>query len=138
MISMYHDNTTTDEERMRSFQAGRLTPEAFRHHDHVRMAWAYLRKWPQPEALSRFTADLRRLACAHGKPNLYHATVTAAYVAIIAERMDRGGETEWDAFAAANPDLLRWRDGVLFDYYDPSILESETARRIFVLPKPAR
>lgn len=100
------------------------------------MAWAYLRRWPFLEALSRFTADLGHFARAHGKTNLYHATVTTAYFALIAERMAHRGEAEWETFAAANPDLLEWWDGALFEYYDPSILNSETARRIFVLPKP--
>jgi hypothetical protein len=32
-------------------------------------------------------------------------------------------------------DLGRCRDGAFFDYYAPEILESEVARRTFVLPR---
>lgn len=121
---------------IRAFQTGRIPPEQFRHRDHAHIAWAYLSRWSFPEALGRFSHDLEHFATAHGRPDLYHATVTTAYLALIAERMAAGKDDCWDAFAAANPDLLRWKDGALFEYYDLSILDSAFAREVFVLPRP--
>lgn len=127
----------TAEERdfIAAFQDASLPTSAFRHYDHVHMAWLYVRCYGQAEAAHRFTADLRRYAEAKGVPGLYHATITGAYVALIAERVLATAEdADWPSFAAANPDLLRWKPGVLETYYSPDRLWSDQARRVFLLP----
>jgi hypothetical protein len=87
------------------------------------------------EALQVFSRALRRLAEAHGKPQLYHATVTWAYVFLIHERMVRGGnKSGWEEFARNNPDLLTWKDGILTRHYRAETLASDLAKAIFVLP----
>jgi hypothetical protein len=49
--------------------------------------------------------------------------------------MARAGKTQnWDEFAANNPDLLVWKDGILSRYYCPETLSSDLARTVFVLP----
>jgi hypothetical protein len=40
----------------------------------------------------------------------------------------------WENFAAQNPDLLSWNEGILRRYYREGTLTSELARRAFVLP----
>lgn len=47
---------------------------------------------------------------------------------------DASGEETFEAFAARNPDLLAWKPSILDRYYDPEILRSERARRVFVMP----
>jgi hypothetical protein len=108
------------------------TLNEFHHRDHVRAAWCYLRDRPVLIALDRFTNALKRFATAGGTPELYHETITWAYLFLIHERM-RDGE-EWEAFAARNDDLLHWRPSILGRYYRAETLASERARRIFVLP----
>jgi hypothetical protein len=123
---------------MAAFEAGTLDPAAFRHADHVQLAWAHLRHDAPPRALDRFCAGLRRLAAAAGKPERYHETITWAFLLLINERMERTGrELDWDEFARRNPDLLRWRPSILEDYYPPDVLASDLARRVFVLPRPS-
>jgi hypothetical protein len=97
-------------------------------------AWWYLRNHPLPEALARFSAALRRFATAHGKPERYHETVTVAFLLIIGERLGDREQAPWEAFAAANPDLLTWKPSVLDLYYRQETLWSERARRTFVMP----
>src|SRR5205085_4489655 len=63
--------------------------ESFHHRDHVRMAWSYLREFGFAEGARRFTDANQRFATAHGKPNLYHATITWAYLVLINERMEQ-------------------------------------------------
>jgi hypothetical protein len=130
----------SDEEFRRRFEEGTLPAAEFHHRDHVRLAWLYLRSGPPIEALTRFSDGLRRLAARHGKPDLYHETITWAYLLLIRERMERQraeiGES-WEDFAARNPDLLTWKPSVLDAYYRPETLGSELARRIFVLPDAA-
>jgi hypothetical protein len=90
-------------------------------------------------ALRRFTAD-------HGKHGLYHETVTAAFLALIHQRMaeDLGAQgqeialagaraLDWERFAAAHPDLFA--SDLLARYYSKETLRSDLARHCFVLPK---
>lgn len=107
--------------------------DGFHHADHVRVAFAYLRTMPLLDAIGRFSAALRRFAAAHGTPELYHETITWAFLLIIHERMQRA-PGEWEAFARDNGDLLRWKPSVLESYYSAEVLGSELARRVFVLP----
>ena len=125
----------TDQEFLAAFEAGQLSGKDFHHADHVRMAWLYLRSRPVLQAVADFSAALRRLATAHGKPNLYHETITWAYLFLIRERMDRDLECrDWKEFARANPDLLDWTHPILKRYYREETLKSEQARRLFMLP----
>ena len=121
-----------DDEFIAQFQAGTLEP--FHHQDHVKMAWLYLQRASVLDAIAKFTSDLKQFALAQGQPNLYHETITWGYLLLIHERMARGCEPGWEAFAAANPDLLTWEQSVLKTYYRPATLQSELARRVFVFP----
>jgi hypothetical protein len=119
---------------IREFEQGRA-PGDFHHADHLHVAFAYVSELPMSEALARFSAALQRFALARGKPNLYHQTITWAYLLLIGERMARAGKTEsWEEFSTRNRDLLRWKGGVLERYYTRSTLDSELARRRFVFP----
>lgn len=107
----------------------------FGHAEHVRVAWWYLGRHPLAEALSRFSAALRAFAVAQGRPDLYHETITTAYLLLINERLDATGREEpWPRFAAAHPDVLMWRSSVLEQYYHRETLWSERAKRAFVMP----
>ncbi len=121
-----------DEEFIAQFQAGTLAN--FHHQEHVRMAWLYLQRASVLDAIAGFTHDLQQFARAQGQPNLYHETITWGYLLLIHERMARGGEQPWEAFARANPDLLTWEGSVLKTYYHPDTLASDLARRVFVFP----
>jgi hypothetical protein len=123
---------------LQDFEACALPNHAFRHRDHVNVAWLYLSQFPLLEALARFTAALRRFAAHHGKPGLYHETITWAFMTIIHERMQRRPAGDFDTFAAANPDLLTWKPSILEHYYTPETLASDLARRVFVLPDAPR
>ena len=125
----------TDGALLLAFESGELDPGGFHHRHHVRTAWALLERRPVLEALSVFTAGLRRLAAAAGKPGLYHETITWAYVLLVNERRAWNGIEDWPAFAARNPDLLEWKPSVLeARYYRGETLWSDRARATFVLP----
>jgi hypothetical protein len=122
----------TDRQLLEAFERGTLEP--FHHADHVHVAFAYLNKYPPAEALARFSSGLQHFAALHGKPNLYHETITWAYVCLIRQRMAHRGPETWEAFAQANPDLLLGKDGILRRYYREQTLASERARRMFLFP----
>ena len=99
------------------------------------MAYLYLCRYPAMEALQRFSTSLIRFATAHGKPQLYHETITWAFLFLIRERMARMGYPQsWDEFAAGNADLLNWKENVLKKYYRAETLSSEFARKTFLFP----
>lgn len=117
-----------------AFRAGTLSTDAFHHADHVRMAWVYVREFGFDGAARQFVDDLKRFAVAKGVPGLYHATITLAYLALVAERVAATPTGGWERFAAAHPDLLRLKPSVLDGYYTPARLWSAEARAQFLLP----
>ena len=124
-----------DQEFIQRFENCRLPAENFHHGDHVRVVWLYLRCYSVLETLVRFSEGLKRFAIANGKANLYHETITWAYVLLINERIERSGpEQSWAEFVDSNPDLFDWKNSILKSYYLDETLRSEMARKIFVFP----
>lgn len=117
------------------FEEGRIDPSSFHHRDHVRLSYELLERHPFPEALLYLAVCLRRLAAKAGRPQVYHETITAAFLALIAERRLRGGHATWEDFAACNPDLFSKQ--LLEEFYEPELLQSQVARQTFVLPRRA-
>ena len=125
----------TENELINGFESCTLPNGSFHHPDHVHVVWSYLRGMTLPAALERFQASLKRFAAHHGKPGLYHETITCAYVVLVNQRRI-AGET-WEEFCDRNPDVLAWRPSVLDRYYRRETLESDLAKRVFVLPDRA-
>jgi hypothetical protein len=129
----------TDDELIASFEDCSLANASFHHSDHVRMAFLYLCRYPALEAIQRFSTSLIRFAAANGKPEIYHETITWAFLLLIRERMARTGcQQTWTEFAAGNGDLLSWKDNVLKKYYRSETLSSDLARSTFLFPDKAR
>jgi hypothetical protein len=122
-------------EFIRLFESCELPPEQFPHREHARLAWLYLRRHTAPQALERFSTGLKRFAAFNGKPDLYHETITWAYILLINERNARAGRTlRWEEFTASNADLLDWQNSILKIYYREETLGSELAKKTFVFP----
>ena len=130
----------SDQELMDGFESGAVPENGFHHADHVRLAFAYLRKYPMLPALEKVSSALKQFATRHGKTQLYNETITHAYFFLIRERMARSTdiEIEWEEFASKNPDLFTWKGGILHRYYQEDTLNSDLARRIFVFPDKFR
>jgi hypothetical protein len=125
----------TDNELLSGFEDCTLANEAFHHEEHVRVAFLYLSRYPVLQALERFSIAIRRFAEAHGKATLYNETVTWAYIFLIQERMARTGyPRSWSEFLADNPDLFDRKRDILKKYYQSETLQSELAKRTFLLP----
>lgn len=133
----------TDEELLRLFEAGEPPPDGFHHEQHVRVAWMYLQRLPLPDALGRFTTQLKHFAEKQGAPQLYHETITVAFVLLINERLAESRAASWEDFAAQHSDLLSWKPSILDRYYRDATLWSDRARQTFLMPdriehEPAR
>lgn len=125
----------TDDRFVEAFETLSLPPSAFRHTDHVRLAWIYLGRMNLPTAMQRFAERLQAFAGHIGKPGLYHETVTYAFLMVINERMADGPAGEgWAAFRDRNPDLFAGLQSALGRWYSEERLASERARAGFVMP----
>jgi hypothetical protein len=87
-----------DTELLAAFESRAL--EAFPHRDHLRVAFALLRREGDVAAA---TGAFGAVLC--GIPK-YNEAITRAYVAIIADRMTTGTHASSQDFLAANADLL--------------------------------
>ena len=123
------------DDRIRQFEEGTASADNFHHADHVRLAFDYVCRYSVLEAVQRLSDGLKRFAAAQGKADRYHETITWAYLLLIHERIARTGCVQtWEEFAECNGDLLVWKDGVLSTLYRQETLDSDFARRVFVLP----
>lgn len=118
------------------FLQGTLTGEQFPHRAHVRVAWVMLEVVGLVRTLDLYPAALRRLTLVLGVPDRFHATMTCAYLLLVDERRRRMPGGSWEAFSAANADLLCRRPSLLEQVYGPTRLRSNDARDYFVLPSP--
>jgi hypothetical protein len=121
-----------DTSELARFIRGELDPGNFRHHEHVRMGFEMLRRHNFVETALHYSEALRAMTAKIGKPGVFHQTTTIAFLALIAERLQAGGQADFTEFAAANPDLMV--KSVLTRWYSRERLASEAARATFVLP----
>jgi hypothetical protein len=119
-----------------AFLRAEIDGRTFRHADHVRVAFALLRRHDFSDAAAPYTSALKAIAAKAGNPGAYHETITLAFLALIAERSAASESRDYDGFARANPDLLD--KGILARWYTSERLGSDIARKTFILPEPAR
>jgi hypothetical protein len=112
---------------------------AFRHRQHVHLAFLAVRRHGMPEAVDRVCAWIRALAAHEGAPRKYHHTVSRAWVELVAHHVtadagarDRRDSDEFDQFARRHPALLDKR--LLGRHYRSTTLASERARHGWAEP----
>src|SRR5207302_6584214 len=115
---------------------GEIDPRKFPHSEHLRFAYEMLSRHSFAETVSLFSASLKKLAAKSGRPELYHDTITIAYLSLVAEGRAQSQARDWTAFIAENGDLLE--KSCLERWYERSRLTSDLARQNFVLPVPSR
>jgi hypothetical protein len=128
---MQNANATRDDELI-ALETGALDPGAFPHQKHVRFAYGMLERYSFGEAVDRFARGLKLLAAKAGRPEIYHETITVAFLALINERRARLGSRNWDEFKAKNADLFDKH--CLENWYSAEQLATDLARRTFCLP----
>jgi hypothetical protein len=122
----------TDRDLILGFDSAALEASAFRHSDHVRVAWHFLKARDFFEAAARMRSGLRALAKTANAANLYNETITLAFLALIHERMAGDPAGSFADFAARNPDLFD--KTALTRFYAPERLASPLARSGLILP----
>ena len=79
-----HSEAATADE-LRALETGALDPASFPHPEHLRLGYEMLGRYPFGEAVTRFSRGLRLLAAKVGRPEVYHETITVAFLAVIGE-----------------------------------------------------
>jgi hypothetical protein len=119
---------------VQAFETAQIDAAKFRHREHLYVAWCYLRSLPFEDASARYVRALRQLTAALGAPQKFHATISWAYLVLLNEALERWPEAGFDELMAKNPRLLDHRTGAISALYERSQLDSDDARRRFVLP----
>jgi len=127
-----------DVEFLAAFHACSLPPFCFHHADHLRLAWLHLRQQPLEAAITNVCSGIQVYAKHLGKPEIYHETLTVAWVRLLASH----DEPTFDEFLRVNDHRLNRK--LLHRFWSPERLQSEQARREWLapdktsLPSPAR
>jgi hypothetical protein len=130
-----HDGVLMSDADMRflhALETCQLPSGGFRHRDHVRAAWLYVTRDGVPAAIDAMDATIRQFAAHHGHAAKYHKTLTAAWVRLVAFHATCHPASEFEEFAATNPDLL---DKALpMRFYSHERLFSPEAREGWIEP----
>lgn len=119
---------------LQRFVRGEICAADFPHREHVRMAFEMLRQHDFAESVLHYSRTLRAMAARAGKPQAFNQTITVAFLAVIAQRMEASAGVEFAEFAARNTDLFE--RSLLARWYRPEQLASPLASRSFLLPDP--
>jgi hypothetical protein len=105
--------------------------DAFRHRQHIHMAFLAVRRYGTAHATDKISGWIRHLT-AHA-PQKYHATVTRAWTEIVGHHVAADpGVTDFETFAERNPELLNKR--LLTRHYTAATLASPQARTGWIEP----
>lgn len=129
-----HEPSRDDQHFARAFEQCAVSPDAFDHAAHVRLAYVYLCEQTVDEAVARMRqALLRFLAHLGVDTGKYHETMTRAWILAVAHFMAESSPcASAAAFMEANPRLLDTK--IMLTHYSAEVLFSPTARQAFVQP----
>jgi adenylate kinase family enzyme len=141
-LRLAHHQTTWLDDLAGRFQRCAVPAKEWTHAAHLVVGLWHVHRYGAMDALARLRAGIRRLNESHGGVNSttngYHETITAAYVQLLAQYLDRCGTDmplEMRALdLLAGP--LAARD-VLFTFYSHDRLMSTTARLEWLEPDRA-
>ncbi|MET0424360.1 MAG: hypothetical protein ABW046_10810 [Actinoplanes sp.] len=123
---------TTFEELFAQVSAVR---DGFDHRSHVQLTWLAVTEAGMPAAIGLVSDGLRRTARYAGVPGKYHATVSRAWVELIAHHVHEMPGAGFDEFTATNPAVLDKH--LLRRFYTPAALGAAAARTGWVEPDRA-
>ena len=84
----------TADELTDAFEAGEIDGADFPHESHLRVATTLTRRYGREEALTRLRSGLQGIARRAGRPEVYHETITRAWLELVAplDDLDRHSE----------------------------------------------
>jgi hypothetical protein len=109
--------------------------DRFGHRQHVQLTWLAVRRVGADEAVDLVSTGIRETATYAGRPQKYHATVSRAWVELVAHHVQELPDAGFDEYVAHNPALLDKR--LLTRFYSSRTLASGPARTGWVDPDVA-
>ena len=106
--------------------------EHFGHRQHVQLTWLAVRRHGAVAAIGLVSDGIRGTARYAGVPQKYNATVSRAWVELVAHHVAVRDADDFADFADRNPDLLDKR--LLTRFYRSTTLASAEARTGWVAP----
>ena len=103
----------------------------FGHREHLHLAWLAVRRHGSSVAADMVTSGIQRTARYAGAPQKYHATMTGAWISVVAHHVPDGPD-DFAGFLERYPRLLDKR--LLAGHYSSARLASADARRAWVEP----
>ena len=126
-------HSMTDDAFVLAFEKCELPAEAFRHREHLRLSFIYLRRHGFDGARVRISEVIRRYALHNGAAQKYHETITIAWLRIVQGAMANvPAGASFEDMLRAFPELLN--KGVLMEFYSSELLATDRARGAFVEP----
>ncbi|SDM44540.1 hypothetical protein [Allokutzneria albata] len=105
----------------------------FGHREHVHFTWFAVRCFGLPVAIDVVSDSIQRTARYAGAPQKYNATVSRAWVELVAHHVaEADADEDFDAFLARNPALMDKR--LLLRFYRSATLARSEARTGWVEP----
>ena len=106
--------------------------DRFGHRQHVRLTWLAVRRFGSSAAVDLVSDGIRSTARYAGAPQKYNATVSRAWVELVAHHAHETDTQDFDAFADHHAALLDKR--LLTRFYRPATLAGAQARTGWVEP----
>jgi hypothetical protein len=106
--------------------------DRFGHRQHIHLTWLAIRGYGVRAAIALVSEGIRRTARYEGAPQKYHATVSRAWVQVVAHHAALSSDDDFDTFAERHPRLLDKR--LLTHHYQSSTLATVEARAGWVEP----
>jgi hypothetical protein len=123
----------SDDEFVAAFEECTISPAAFHHADHVRLAWIYAGRYDAEGAEEKLLAGIRRFAAKAGVPEKFQYTMTLAWSRLVAaSRKNSKAENTFGEWIASHPEFLDRR--LLEKYYSADKRLGEPARTTWVPP----
>jgi hypothetical protein len=111
---------------------GAVPANEFRHHQHVRLAFVLVQAFDPETARLRLGSILKSFAIRNEAPDLYHETLTCAWLALVLSAASGRRWLDFDEFARFHPRLLE--KDALATYYSPELLATRDSKERFVGP----
>jgi hypothetical protein len=112
--------------------AATVAAGTFGHREHVHLTWLAVRRVGMPAAVALVSDGIQRTARYAGAPQKYHATISRAWVELVAHHAAEHEEPDFDTFAGRHPALLDKR--LLTRFYRSTTLAGAPARTGWVEP----
>jgi hypothetical protein len=109
--------------------------DRFGHRQHVQLSWLAVRRHGREAAIDIVSDGIRETATYARRPQKYHATVSRAWVELVAHHVDELPGAGFEEYLVRNPALLDKR--LLIRFYSSRKLASTPARTGWVEPDVA-